>query len=77
MSSLRLPAYELLFIVDHLPGFQMVSHFKKIRLIQSVQQSIRCVMQRRIDCSGVNDVTVVDNGHDDASGRRANQCVIV
>lgn len=42
MSSLRLPPYVLLEIVDWLPFYErVVSHRRKIRLIESVRDSIR------------------------------------
>jgi hypothetical protein len=40
MSSLELPPYVLLWIIDWLPNYDRLSHHKKIRLIESVRASI-------------------------------------
>ena len=41
LSSLDLPPYVLLWIIDWLPRYDLLSHHKKIQLIESVVQSIR------------------------------------
>lgn len=40
MAPLCLPSYVLLWIIDELPNYDRVSHFKKIRLIESIKRSI-------------------------------------
>lgn len=41
LSSLRIPNYVLLEIIDRIPYYEVaVSHLKKIRLIESVNRSI-------------------------------------
>ena len=40
MSSLDLPPYVLLWIIDELPNYDLLSHHKKIELITSVRDSI-------------------------------------
>jgi hypothetical protein len=40
MSSLELPPYVLLWIIDWLPNYDRLSHHKKIHLIESVRASI-------------------------------------
>ena len=40
MSSLELPPYVLLWIIDFLPNYDKLSHHKKIELITSVRASI-------------------------------------
>jgi hypothetical protein len=40
MSSLELPPYVLLWIIDWLPNYDRLSHHKKIHLIESVRNSI-------------------------------------
>ncbi len=41
LAPFQLPAYVLLWIMDWLPNFDRLSHYKKIHLIQSVVKSIR------------------------------------
>ena len=41
LAPLELPPYVLLWIVDWLPRYDLLSHHKKIHLIESVVQSIR------------------------------------
>ena len=41
LASLELPPYVLLWIVDWLPRYDLLSHHKKIHLIESVVTSIR------------------------------------
>jgi hypothetical protein len=40
MSSTELPQYVLLWIIDYLPNYDMLSHLEKIRLIESCRDSI-------------------------------------
>ena len=41
LAPLELPPYVLLWIVDWLPRYDLLSHHKKIHLIESVVRSIR------------------------------------
>ena len=41
LAPLDLPPYVLLWIVDWLPRYDLLSHHKKIHLIESVVKSIR------------------------------------
>lgn len=48
MSPLQLPPYVLLWIFDQLPHMERgVSHVKKIRLIESVRNSIWTIIEQR------------------------------
>jgi hypothetical protein len=40
MSPLELPPYVLLWIIDWLPNYDLLSHHKKIHLIESIRNSI-------------------------------------
>ena len=43
LAPLNLPPYVLLWIIDWLPRYDLLSHHKKIQLIESVVKSIRKV----------------------------------
>jgi ankyrin repeat protein len=65
MSSLDLPPYVLLWIIDWLPNYDRLSPRHKIRLIESVRSSIRNVKLHRIDLAEMQSAHNSDDDDDD------------
>lgn len=53
-ASLQLPSYVLLWIVDYLPDYHLLSHLKKIRLIEKMTRRYRKII-------GIVSILIVKN----------------